>query len=72
MKSEAFLAEEVDAPAAIAIDAESGSIFVSSYNLAYGFASYDTDGYVNQYDLDGKLVKKYDVGVGPCYMLVLR
>lgn len=72
VKSEAFLTEEVDAPAAIAIDAEGGSIFVSSYNLAYGYASYDTDGYVNQYDLDGKLVKKYDVGVGPCYMLVLR
>ena len=72
VKSEAFLVEEVDAPAAITIDAESGSIYVSSYNLAYGYASYDTDGYVNQYDLDGKLVKKYDVGVGPCYMLVLR
>ena len=72
VKSEAFLVEEVDAPAAITIDAEGGSIYVSSYNLAYGYASYDTDGYVNQYDLDGKLVKKYDVGVGPCYMLVLR
>lgn len=72
VKSEAFLAEEVDAPAAIAIDAEGGSIFVSSYNLAYGYASYDTDGYVSQYDLTGNLVKKYDVGVGPCYMLVLR
>lgn len=72
VKSEAFLVEEVDAPAAITIDAEGGSIYVSSYNLAYGYASYDTDGYVNQYDLDGKLVKKYDVGVGPCYMLALR
>ena len=72
VKSEAFLAEEVDAPAAIVIDAEGGSIFVSSYNLAYGYASYDTDGYVNQYDLTGNLVKKYDVGVGPCYMVVLR
>ena len=72
VKSEAFLTEEVDAPAAIAIDAEGGSIYVSSYNLAYGYASYDTDGYVNQYDLSGNLVKKYDVGVGPCYMLVLR
>ena len=67
-----FLAEPVDAPAAIVVDAESGSIFVASYNLAYGFASYDTDGYVNQYDLSGNLVKKYDVGVGPCYMQVLR
>lgn len=72
VKSEGFLVEEVDAPAAIAIDAEGGSIFVSSYNLAYGYASYDTDGYINQYDLEGNLVKKFDVGVGPCYMLVLR
>ena len=73
VNSSAFLGENVvDAPAGICIDAEGGNLFVSSYNLAYGYASYDTEGYVNQYDLNGKLVKKYDVGVGPCYMLVLR
>ena len=72
VKSEAFLTKEVDAPAAIAIDAEGSNMYVASYNLAYGYASYDTDGYINQYDLNGKLLKSYDVGVGPCYMLVLR
>jgi hypothetical protein len=62
----------VDAPAGIAIDGVGGQIYVSSYNLEYGYASYTTAGYVNQYELTGNLVKKYDVGVGPCYMLVLR
>lgn len=71
--SENFLGENpVDAPAGIAIDGVGGQLFVSSYNMESGYASYTTDGYVNQYDLSGKLVKKYDVGVGPCYMLVLR
>ena len=73
VNSSAFLGENVvDAPAGICIDAEGGNLFVSSYNLAYGYASYDTEGYVNQYDLDGNLVKRYDVAVGPCFMTVLR
>ena len=73
VKSSAFLGENVvDAPAGIAIDAVGGNIYVSSYNLVSGFASYSTDGYVNQYDLDGNLVKRYDVAVGPCFMTVLR
>lgn len=71
--SDNFLGDKkVDAPAGIAIDTVGGQLFVSSYNLEGGYASYTTDGYVNQYDLTGKFVKKYDVGVGPCYMLVLR
>ena len=71
--SDNFLgANPVDAPAGIAIDGVGGQMFVSSYNLEYGYASYTTAGYVNQYDLSGNFVKKYDVGVGPCYMLVLR
>ena len=73
VKNSAFLGEKVvDAPAGIAFDAEGSQLFVSSYNKVGGYASYDTDGYVNQYDLNGNLVKKYDVGVGPCFMLVLR
>ena len=56
VNSSAFLGENVvDAPAGICIDAEGGNLFVSSYNLAYGYASYDTEGYVNQYDLNGKM-----------------
>ena len=73
VKNSAYLGEDVvDAPAGIAFDAEGSQLFVSSYSKVEGNTSYDTDGYVNQYDLNGKLVKKYDVGVGPCYMLVLR
>ena len=71
--STAFLGEDVvDASAGIAFDAEGSQLFVSSYNKVGGFASYDTNGYVNQYDLNGNLVKKFDVGVGPCFMTVLR
>jgi hypothetical protein len=71
--NEAFLGnEEVDAPANILIDAEGGHIYVSSYNVDYGYPVYDTDGYVAQYDMDGKLQKTYAVGVGPCFMTVLR
>jgi hypothetical protein len=71
--SSAYLGENVvDAPAGIAIDHEGGKLYVSSYNKVSGFTSYDTDGYVNQYDFAGNLEKKYDVGVGPCFMLVLR
>lgn len=71
--SDNFLGDKkVDAPAGIAIDTVGGQLFVSSYNLEGGYASYTTDGYVNQYDLTGKFVKRYDVGVSPCYMLVLR
>ncbi|MCR4766026.1 MAG: hypothetical protein K5856_07635 [Bacteroidaceae bacterium] len=73
VQSTAYLGENVvDAPAGIVIDAKGESLYVSSYNKVSGFASYDTAGYVNQYDLKGNLVKKYDVGVGPCFMMVLR
>lgn len=67
--SESFIKTPVDAPAGIAVD--EGRIFVSSYNLVNGYASYSTDGYVNEYKMDGTLVKKYDVGVGPVHMLVV-
>ncbi len=56
----------VDSPCAIAVDPFTGNIFISSYNMVGGYASYTTDGYLNEYSADGKLMKKYDVGVGPC------
>ena len=67
--SQNFIKTPVDSPAGIAVDED--RIFVSSYNLVDGYASYSTDGYVNEYKLDGTLVKKYDVGVGPVHMLVV-
>ncbi|MBR1940422.1 MAG: Ig-like domain-containing protein [Bacteroidaceae bacterium] len=59
----------ISAVAGIAVDDD--RIFVSSYNIVNGKTSYETDGYVNEYKLDGTLVKKYDVGVGPVHMLVV-
>ena len=71
--STAFLGEDVvDAPAGIAFDAEGGRLYVSSYAKVDGFTSYSTAGYVNEYTLNGHLEKRYDVGVGPCFMTVLR
>ena len=71
--STAFLGEDVvDAPAGIAFDAVGGKLYVSSYAKVDGFTSYSTAGYVNEYTLNGHLEKRYDAGVGPCYMLVLR
>ena len=67
--SQNFIKTPVDSPAGIAVDED--RIFVSSYNLTDGYASYGTDGYVNEYKLDGTLVKKYNVGVGPVHMLVV-
>ena len=67
--SESFIKTPVDSPAGITVD--DGRIFVSSYNLVNGYASYSVEGYVNEYKMDGTLVKKYDVGVGPVHMLVV-
>ncbi|MBR3718214.1 MAG: Ig-like domain-containing protein [Bacteroidaceae bacterium] len=75
--SDQFVKDPVDAPAGIAV--EDDRIFISSYNLVNGSASYNTDGYVNEYRTDAtavyppnyQLVKKYDVGVGPVHMLVV-
>ncbi len=58
----------VDSPAAIAVDPVVGDVFVTSYNMVGGYASYSTPGYVEQYKADGSLVKHYDTGVGPCYV----
>lgn len=64
----AFPVSGVDSPAAIAVDPVVGDVFVTSYNMVGGYASYSTPGYVEQYKADGSLVKHYDTGVGPCYV----
>lgn len=61
-----LIAQPVDSPCSIAVNQFSGNIYISSYNMVGGYASYTTDGYVNEYSVAGKFVKRYDVGVGPC------
>lgn len=55
----------VDSPAAINIDPKTGNIFIASYSLLGGFASYTTNGYVREFSIDGKQVAQFDCGVGP-------
>jgi len=69
VKSSAFVDTRLDAPAGIAV--EDGKIYISSYNLVDGYASYTTNGYLNEYTTDGTFVKKYDVGVGPANIYVM-
>lgn len=63
-----MITEGVDSPASIAVAPTTGKIYIGSYNLVGGYASYTTDGYVNEYDANGNLLNKYDVGVGPVAM----
>lgn len=58
--------QRVDSPCNLAVDPFSGKIYISSYNMVGGYASYTTDGYVNEYSPSGQFIKRYDVGVGPC------
>mgnify|MGYP000780769761 CR=1 FL=1 len=64
-----LVAEGVDSPAAIAIDPVSGDIFISSYNMANGYADYRSPGYVKQYSAAGIALRKYNTGVAPCAIL---
>ena len=66
-----FVSTPVDSPAGIAVHPESGNIYISSYTLVGGFASYNTPGYVNAYASDGTLTGTYEVGVGAVYMSFL-
>lgn len=54
-------------PSAIGVDPVSGNVFITSYskNPDTGYASYNTDGYVNMYKQDGTFVKEFATGVGP-------
>ena len=72
VEKQGFVATPVDSPAGIAVNPQNGNLFISSYTLVDGFASYNTPGYVNEYTPDGTLVKRYDAGVGPCYMSFLN
>ena len=56
----------VESPAGLGVDPLNGNIVITSYSMNGGYASYTTDGYAKVYDKSGALLKKYDVGVGPC------
>ena len=43
-------------------------LFISSYNMNGQYPSYDTPGYVCVYDQYLKLIKKFNVGVGPSWI----
>ena len=55
----------VDSPAAINVDPKTGNIFIASYSLVGGYASYTTNGYVREFTINGKQVAQFDCGVGP-------
>lgn len=57
----------IESPSAIGADPDNGYIFVSSYPMENGSASYTLPGYICQLDKDGNLIHKYEMGAGaPC------
>lgn len=58
-------------PSAIAADPVRNYIYISSYDKDpdTGYAGYSIDGYLNAYDVNGKLVQKCPTGVGPTAIL---
>lgn len=63
--------ENIDSPSEMGIDPNTGRMFISSYPLNNGYADYNSDGYVCEYDLNGVYKAKYDIGGGaPCIFFV--
>lgn len=56
---------EVEAPSGIGVDPFRDVILISSFPMENGYASCTLPGYVCEYTLDGKFIKKYDIGAGP-------
>lgn len=59
--------EDIDSPAAITVDNISGEVYIASYRLSpdTGYADYNSNGYVNRYSAEGKLIRQYEAGVSP-------
>lgn len=56
-------------PCGIFVDPLNGHIFVLSYRLGdSGYADYNGNGYVVEYDSTGQKLHKYETGVGSCAM----
>lgn len=58
----------IDSPSGMGVDPVTGNIFIASYPLENGYASYTLPGYVNEYDANGTFVKKYGVGAGTAFV----
>ncbi|MDE6754893.1 MAG: hypothetical protein K2J82_09835 [Muribaculaceae bacterium] len=59
-----FPIADVEYPSGIAVDEKSGKVFISSYQLIDNKPQYELPCYLCELDLTGKLLKKYDIGVG--------
>ena len=56
-------------PCGIFADPLNGHIFVLSYKMGdNGYADYNGNGYVVEYDSTGKKLHEYETGVGSCAM----
>ena len=66
-KQDIHRGDDIESPAAIAVDPANGDVYITSYKMDYdtGFADYFTNGYVNQYTADGTFVRQFTTGVGP-------
>lgn len=63
------LSEMPVSPCGIFVDPLNGHIFVLSYRLGdSGYADYDGNGYVVEYDRAGQKLHEYETGVGSCAM----
>lgn len=69
--SEGFTANVVDNPAGIMADPASGHIFVTSY-VDDPVNAYSLPSYVYEYNAQGEVLARYDVGVGAVNMMVLE
>lgn len=58
--------DAVDSPISLGVDPVTAEIFILSYNLGdYGFASYDTNGYVRSFTPQGATVATYQAAIAP-------
>lgn len=63
------LSEKPVSPCGIFVDPLNGHIFVLSYRLGdSGYADYNGNGYVVEYDSTGQKLHEYETGVGSCAM----
>ena len=66
----AFAISEIpESPAGIEVDPVTGHVFILSYHMGdYGYADYNADGYVLEFDQTGQRLHSYKTGVGPTMM----
>ena len=59
--------DEIDSPVEIAVDPESGDVYVTSLKNSpdTGYPDYNADGYMVRYSSGGIFKARYDTGVNP-------